>query len=98
VFIVLATWPKGFDPENPLLPGHVALVERGINEGRYLCSGKMTDGSGGILIAYGDDLDALRNELEDEFHAEGFIKYEIKQFETFFVDPASSLPQPAPRG
>ena len=97
MFIVTATWPKRFDPENPLLPGHVALVERGIKEGRFLCSGRLTDGSAGILIAYGDDLDALRNEIEDEFHAEGFIEYDIKQFDTIFVDPASSLPQPTPQ-
>jgi uncharacterized protein YciI len=97
MFIVFATWPKGFDPDNPLLPDHVALVKRGINEGRFLCSGRITDGSAGVLIAYGDDLTALRNELADEFHAEGFIKYDIKQLETIFVDPASSLPQPSPQ-
>jgi uncharacterized protein YciI len=94
MFFVIGTWHRPWDLDNPLLIEHSSKMRQKIEEGRFLCTGRLDDGSGGILIDYGDDEAELRDLLDDEFQRQGYISYEIIKFAALMVDPSSSLPKP----
>ncbi|MDR7095733.1 hypothetical protein [Hydrogenophaga laconesensis] len=60
------------------MEGHKAWLQRGFEEGAFLLSGSLEGGQGGLLLANGQDADALLARVnQDPFVIEGVVSADI---------------------
>ncbi|HEY9723000.1 MAG TPA: YciI family protein [Oscillatoriaceae cyanobacterium] len=80
MFLVLLRYTGALDTVDALLHDHRAFLERHYASGRFMLSGRRVPRVGGVILARGDDEDALREVLrEDPFHVAGVAEYELIQ-------------------
>jgi uncharacterized protein YciI len=90
VIVVVGEYHREFSRESELFQAHRDHVSGLAESGRILCSGPRDGGS--VIIAYGDDVDAVRGLMEaDPFHAAGVVTFTYLPFRAGVVDPTSGL-------
>ncbi|VUS93688.1 YciI family protein [Klebsiella spallanzanii] len=93
IAIVVLTYVKPLDEVDAQLAAHVEWLKKGYADGIFLASGRKVPRSGGVILAKGDDIDALRTRLSlDPFQQSGVAKVDIIPFEaTMAAPPLQSL-------
>lgn len=92
MFVCMLSYARAIAPDEPLHLAHRDFVQEQVRASRYLAAGPRIGTDGGVVIAYGDDADAVRALVErDPYILEGVATYELHQFKVGLADPASSL-------
>lgn len=90
MIVALGTYVRPWERTDAVFERHRDFMADQMASGALLCSGPRDGGS--VVIAYGDDPDALRALLaEDPFAQEGYVTFELHPFRVGLADPASSL-------
>jgi len=80
MFILRLTYLKGLDQVDALMSEHREYLERNYREGVFLLSGRLVPRTGGVILATGDDLDAITAITQtDPFFTAGIARYEFTQ-------------------
>ncbi|MCC9311854.1 YciI family protein [Kitasatospora sp. RB6PN24] len=80
MFILLLTYLKNLAEIDALLPDHWNYLERNYREGTFLLSGRQVPRTGGVILAAGDDVEAIRKITQtDPFVRAGAARYDIVQ-------------------
>jgi uncharacterized protein YciI len=81
VFLLLLTYVKPLAEVDALMPDHMAWLNEQYDAGRFLVSGRRIPRTGGVIVARGDDRDAIEAlAATDPFVAGGVATCEIVQF------------------
>jgi uncharacterized protein YciI len=92
IAVVVLTYVKPLDQVDAQLAAHVEWLKQGYADGIFLASGRKIPRSGGVILAKGDDMDALQNWLsQDPFQQSGVAKVEIVPFEATMAAPHCRL-------
>lgn len=92
IAVVILTYVKPLEEVDAQLTAHVEWLKQGYADGIFLASGRKIPRSGGVILAKGDDLDALQNLLsQDPFQQSGVAKVEIVPFEATMASPRCRL-------
>lgn len=97
MFIVMSEFNREWDRQDPAFLAHRASLQRNIESGRFLCSGRVsgeTYGNAGIFIDMGDDEAKLQEFLDDDYGRAGYVTYHVTKVTPIFASAASGLPQP----
>ncbi|MEV0694433.1 hypothetical protein [Streptomyces sp. NPDC050388] len=90
MFVVIGEYVREWSREDPVYLEHREFMTRQIEAGRFLCSGPR-EGGGAVMIAYGDDAEALRDLLgKDPFAVAGYVRFELHQFRAGLADPRAA--------
>ena len=88
MFVILVHYNRPLPEMDLHLEAHRRFLEPLYSSGLLLGSGRRTSGTGGVILAKGDDLTVLEAIFaKDPFWVNGVARYEFIQFE----------PNPAPR-
>jgi uncharacterized protein YciI len=81
VILIRLTYVKPIEEVDALRPTHLEFLNKGFAEGRYVLAGRQDPPVGGVVIARGDDLDAVA-ELADQdpYVTGGVATYELIRF------------------
>jgi uncharacterized protein len=91
VIVVIGTYLKPYERTDQVFLAHRDFMAAQMEAGALLCSGPR-DGGGSVIIAYGDDTDAVRALLADDpFAREGYVNFDFHPFRVGLADPRSSL-------
>ncbi len=89
IAVVVLTYVKPLDEVDAQLAAHVEWLKKGYADGIFLASGRKIPRSGGVILAKGDDMDALRTRLsQDPFQQSGVAKAEIIPFKATMTAPS----------
>lgn len=89
IAVVVLTYVKPLDEVDAQLAAHVEWLKKGYADGIFLASGRKIPRSGGVILAKGNDMDALRTRLsQDPFQQSGVAKAEIIPFEATMTAPS----------
>ena len=81
MFLLLLTYVKPLAEVDALMPDHMAWLNEQYDAGRFLVSGRRIPRTGGVIVARGDDRDAIEAlAATDPFVAGGVATCEIVQF------------------
>lgn len=80
MFVLLLTYQTSLDEIDKLIPEHVEYLERNYRAGTFLLSGRQVPRTGGMILAVGDDVEAITKITEtDPFVPAGAARYTIIQ-------------------
>jgi uncharacterized protein YciI len=80
MFILMVNYLRSLEEIDELLPAHRQYLERHYHEGTFLLSGRQVPRTGGVILAIGDDRDAIRKIVHtDPFVLAGVARYDITQ-------------------
>ena len=82
MFLLRLTYLKPLDEVDTLMRPHMAWLRTQYAEGRFVVSGRQVPRSGGVIIAHGDDRQAMEAlAASDPFVRGGVASVEVTQFE-----------------
>jgi uncharacterized protein YciI len=88
MFILLLTYTKPLPEVDALMRPHIAWLEEQYDAGRFLMWGRQVPRTGGVILARGDDRDAMQALAEqDPFVTGGVATVEVIQFRPSKVPP-----------
>ena len=99
MFLFDLTYRAPLSQVDALLPGHIAYLERHYRSGEFLCSGRKTPRTGGVILCRASSLAEARAILEeDPFYAEGIADYRVTEFipSKYAAAPVSYTPLTLP--
>jgi uncharacterized protein YciI len=80
-FVVEATYLVPFERIKETIPRHRLFLQKGYDDGLFLCSGPQDPPVGGFLVARAESLEYLQSVFAEEpFQAEGLASYRITEF------------------
>jgi uncharacterized protein YciI len=80
MFILMVTYLKSLEEIDSLMPPHRQYLERHYRDGTFLLSGRKVPRTGGMILATGDDVDAITEITRaDPFVLAGAAHYDIIQ-------------------
>ncbi|MDG0817314.1 YciI family protein [Bdellovibrio svalbardensis] len=94
MFVITLTYLKPLSEVEKQLPAHREFLKQGYSAGMLLASGPMIPRTGGIILARGNDKNAILNFLEsDPFKKNDIAAYEVVEFDPvlFSDDFAKSI-------
>ena len=78
MFILLLSYIRPIDEVDALMREHVAWLDEHYDAGRFVVSGRRVPRTGGVILARGDDRDAIeRVAASDPFVAGGVATCEV---------------------
>jgi uncharacterized protein YciI len=78
MFIVTLTYLKPVEEIDPLLPGHMAWLEKGYADGQFVASGRRIPRLGGVILARSGDEKRLMDTLAaDPFAIHGAARFDV---------------------
>jgi uncharacterized protein YciI len=81
LFIVDIEYLVPLEEVEPLIPGHVAFLDRNYARGRFLASGAKVPRTGGIIVAVSESRESVEEIIRaDPFHAQGIARYTVTEF------------------
>ncbi|WP_306027042.1 YciI family protein [Stappia sp. MMSF_3263] len=81
LFIVDIEYVVPLGEVEPLIPDHVAFLERNYAQGRFLASGAKVPRTGGVIVAVAQSRESVEEIIgADPFHARGIARYTITEF------------------
>jgi uncharacterized protein YciI len=81
VFVLLLTYVKTLSEVDALMREHVAWLDEQYDAGRFLVSGRQIPRTGGVILALGDDREAIEAlAASDPFVSGGVATCEVIQF------------------
>jgi uncharacterized protein YciI len=81
VFILLLTYVKPTEEVDALMRDHMAWLNEHYDAGRFLVSGRRVPRTGGVIVAHGDDREAMEAiAASDPFVTGGVATCEVIQF------------------
>lgn len=94
MFVVLLTYQKPLETIDALMRDHMAWLRGRYADGTFLMSGRRIPRTGGVLIANGDDDEAMAAVMaEDPFVSSGAATFEIIRFNASQTSDAVKLPR-----
>jgi uncharacterized protein YciI len=88
VFVLLLTYTKPLAEVDALMREHVAWLDEQYAAGRFVVSGRRIPRTGGVIVARGDDREAIEALVaSDPFVSGGVATYEVIQFRASQVAP-----------
>ena len=82
IIVAVLTYVRPLEEVDAHLPSHVEWLKRGYSDGVFLASGRRVPRTGGVILARGEDRDAIEARLrEDPFQRLGLAQVEIIPFE-----------------
>jgi uncharacterized protein YciI len=92
MFIIVLRLTGQRDKARQLMEAHKAWIAEGFSDGAFIFVGTLAPGVGGILIALGDDREAIEGRVRnDPFVADGVADAEIMEVAPGRVDPRLAL-------
>jgi uncharacterized protein YciI len=81
MFVLVLTYTKPLDEVDALMREHMAWLNAGYRDGHFLVSGRQVPRTGGVIIARGDDREAIEAlAAADPFVSGGVATVEVIQF------------------
>ena len=81
MFVLLLTYLKPLPEVDALMREHVAWLDEHYADGRFVVSGRRVPRTGGVILARGDDREAMEAlAATDPFVAGGVASCEVVQF------------------
>ncbi len=81
MFVIVSTYHRAFDRDDPVLSEHLEFVRSCHDDGRFVASGPRRPAVGGLIVARGDDEQELRDLMQrDPFVRDGIASYEFLGF------------------
>ena len=81
MFVILLTYSKPLDEVDALMHKHMAWLNRHYADGTFVVSGRQVPRTGGVIIANGDDREAIEAIVAaDPFVSGGVATAEVIQF------------------
>ena len=81
MFVIELVYRAELDAIDAQMKPHMAYLRTHYDAGTFVMSGRKVPRDGGIILATGDDRDAIERIVrEDPFVANGFAEYRIIQF------------------
>lgn len=82
MFIVVLTYKQPLEVIDRFLEEHREFLDKHIQGGKILLSGRKVPRNGGIIMVRGDDLRAVQHLMQqDPFYLHNIAEYEFIQFE-----------------
>jgi uncharacterized protein YciI len=82
MFVLIARYTKSIEEVDKLLDGHRAWIVKHMEAGRILLTARQVPLTGGLILARGESLDAVRAMIsEDPFHSSGLAEYDVWEFD-----------------
>ncbi|WP_159866897.1 MULTISPECIES: YciI family protein [unclassified Raoultella] len=89
IVVVVLTYVEPLDEVDVPLPAHVEWLKKGYADGLFLASGRKIPRSGGVTLAWGDDMETLHATLsKDPFQQSGVARADIIPFEATMTAPS----------
>lgn len=80
MFLIVSTYAKKFEMDDPVLREHLDFVNKLYDEGMFVAFGARVPRVGGVILARGEDEDAIRKTMQDDpFVREGIAEYAYTQ-------------------
>ena len=81
MFVLVLTYTKPLEEVDALMRDHMAWLNAGYRDGHFLVSGRQIPRTGGVILARGDDREAVEAlAAADPFVREGVAKVDVIQF------------------
>lgn len=81
LFIVDIEYVVPLDEVEPLIPDHVAFLDRNYAQGHFLASGAKVPRTGGVIVAVSESREQVEDIIRaDPFHARGIARYTVTEF------------------
>ncbi|WP_417769729.1 YciI family protein [Stappia sp.] len=81
LFIVDIEYVVPLEQVEPLIPDHVAFLDRNYAQGHFLASGAKVPRTGGVIVAMSESRDEVEEIIRaDPFHARGIARYTVTEF------------------
>lgn len=81
MFIFDLTYQKPLDEVDSHLPAHIAYLDRHYRSGEFICSGRKSPRTGGIILCQAADRAAAQAIAEeDPFYQNGIARYAVTEF------------------
>lgn len=81
MFVLLLTYTKPVEDVDALMRDHMRWLNDGYRDGRFVVSGRRVPRTGGVIIARGDDREAIEAlAAADPFVSGGVATVEVIQF------------------
>jgi uncharacterized protein YciI len=81
MFVLVLTYTKPLEEVDALMRDHMAWLNAGYRDGHFLVSGRQIPRTGGVILAGGDDREAIEAlAAADPFVREGVAKVDVIQF------------------
>jgi uncharacterized protein YciI len=81
MFVIQLVYKTSLSEVDRYLEDHRAFLRIQYNNGTFLASGPCEPRVGGVILASGNDLEAIRNVVaQDPFHVHEIADYKITQF------------------
>ena len=85
MFLFDLTYRAPLSQVDALLPGHIAYLERHYRSGEFLCSGRKTPRTGGVILCRASSLAEARAILEEDRPEELFAHPKSERLKTFLA-------------
>lgn len=91
IYVAILTYIRPLEDIDPQIPAHVEWLRKGYDDGIFLASGRRVPRTGGVILARGETLDAIKARMqEDPFQRLGLATVEIIPFEAKMTSEAFS--------
>ena len=81
MFVLILTYTKPVEEVDALMRDHMRWLEAGYRDGHFVVSGRQVPRTGGVIIARGDDREAVEAlAAQDPFVQRGVATVEVIQF------------------
>jgi uncharacterized protein YciI len=89
VFVVFLRFSANKSAAPDHMAGHNAWIAKGFEEGAFVLTGSLVPGLGGVVIANGEDRDALERRIQ----ADPFVVADVVTAEIHEVAPGRTVPE-----
>lgn len=81
MFVIIINYLKSIEHVDALIPEHREFLDRGYQEGVFLCSGARIPRFGGVILAREKNREVLLQRLhQDPFYIQGVAEYQVIEF------------------